>query len=463
MKFKDFFQYDKELASYTEDDGRKVTLGKLALPLFLEITLRSMMNTVNTLILSRYTETAAGAIGTASTLLNFIMMLFSMISTGVTVIIVQNLGAGNRKRAGEAATLSVVFCGGLSLVLGVALSFFAPQLIGMMNLEGQQLAEAVEYFAIVCRFNVISSLITVLAAIARSYGKTQINFIIALMMNGFNALFCAIVVFRPFETPLYGISGVATARVLAECAALIVNFLFVRRMDIGMDFKAVLKPDFKLIGQIFRFGLPSGVGSISYSVSSIVTTALVGSLGTMAITTKTYVTTIAFYSTMLGNSIGQATGILIGRYVGRGDMEKAYRLGLQSMKAGVLCNICFAGMMFVLTGPLFKLFFNASDEIITLARAIMAIDVMVEVGRAMNNVEDNALRASGDVVYQAAVAMSGCWAFSVLFSFIFLKLGFGLYGVWMAFAMDECGRALLYLARWLSKKWMSKRIIKSEA
>ena len=463
MKIKDFFSYDRELASYVEENGHKVTLAALATPLFLELALRSMMNTVNTLILSRYTETAAGAIGTAGTLLNFLMLLFSMISTGVTVIIVQNLGAGNRKRAGEAATLSVVFCAVLSLVLGVAVSFFSAPLMGMMNLQGQQLEEAVEYFEVVCRCNVISTMITVLAAIARSYGKTRINFIIALLMNGFNALFCAIVVFRPFEVPLYGIHGVAVARILAECAALVVNILFIRRMEIGFTPRAILKPDLTLIGQIFRFGLPSGMGSISYSISTIITTALVGSLGTMVITTKTYVSTVAFYSTMLGNAIGQATSILIGRYVGRGDMDKAYRLGIQSMKVGVLCNVCFAGVMLALTGPLFRLFFNASEEVIRLAYSIMAIDIFVEAGRAMNNVEDNALRASGDVVFQASVAMGGCWAFSVLFSFIFVKLGLGLYGVWIAFAMDECGRALIYLSRWLSKKWTTKRIIRDAA
>ena len=133
------------------------------------------------------------------------------------------------------------------------------------------------------------------------------------------------------------------------------------------------------------------------------------------------------------------------------------------MKVGVLCNVCFAGVMLALTGPLFRLFFNASDEIIRLAYTIMAIDIFVEAGRAMNNVEDNALRASGDVVFQASVAMGGCWMFSVLFSFIFVKLGLGLYGVWIAFAMDECGRALIYLARWRSKKWTTKRIIKDES
>lgn len=459
-KIRSLFTYDRELSAYVEDNGHKVTLFSLAAPIFLETMLRSMMNTVNTLILSRYTETAAGAIGTATTLLNFLMLLFTTIATGVTVIIVQNLGAGNRRRAGEAATLSVAFCGIASLVVGVVMSFFAPQLMAMMNLQGQQLKEAVEYFSVVCKFNVISSLITVLAAITRSYGKTRINFIIAVLMNGFNALFCAIVVFRPFETPLHGITGVAVARVLAEATALCINILFVRRMHIGFDVKAVLHPRWELIRQIFKFGIPSGIGSFSYSISSIVTTALVGSLGTMAITTKTYVGTISFYSTLVGAALGQATSILIGRNVGRGDMDRAYRLCLQSLKVALLCNAGFALVMFALTGPLFRLFFNASEEIVALARIIMGIDIIVEASRAMNNVEDNALRASGDVVFQAGVALTGCWCISVLFAFIFVKLGLGLWGVWIAFAMDETIRAFVYLGRWRSRKWTSKRIIR---
>lgn len=461
-RLKRLFSYDRELTTVMDEDGRKLTLFSLALPIFFETALRTMMNTVNAMILSRYSETAAGAIGTATTLLNFIMMLFSMISTGVTVIIVQNLGAGNRKRAGEASTLSVVFCAVMSLVLGILLAGFAPQLMGLMNLEGQQLAEAVEYFGIVCKFNVISSLITVFAAITRSYGQTRINFIIALLMNVFNALFCAIVVFRPFETPLYGISGVAVARVLAETLACVINIVFVARMHIGFSIRSVLKPDWTLIKQIFQFGVPSGIGGFSYSISSIITTAIVGGLGTLAVTTKTYVSSVAFYSALVSSAMGQAASILIGRNVGSGDMDRAYRLCLQSVKVSVLCNIVFASMLWLFADPIFKLFFNASDEIVSLARSIMAVDILVEAGRAMNNIEDNALRASGDVVFQAAVGLSSCWLLSVMFAYIFVKCGLGLYGVWIAFAMDECGRGLTYLLRWKSKRWMNKRIITDE-
>ncbi|MBR3842592.1 MAG: MATE family efflux transporter [Christensenellaceae bacterium] len=463
-KVKRFFSYDKSLTSYIAEDGKKITLFNLALPIFFESVLRTLMNTVNSMVLSRYSETAAGAIGTASTILMFMMMLFSMISTGVTVIIQQNLGAGNRERAGEAATLSVVFCGLMSLILGSLISGFSEELMGgLMSLQGQQLEEAVEYFKIVSTFNLFSTLMVVFAAITRSYGRTRVNFVVALLMNGFNALFGYLVVFRPIEIPLYGISGVATARVLAEVLALTINIICVARMKIGFSIKAILKPKWDLVKEIFKFGLPSGVGGFSYSISQMLSTAIIGSFGTLAVTTKAYLGSVTFYSALVSSSMGQATSILIGRNVGSNHMDKAYRLCLQSMKVAILCNVCFASVLCIFTRPIFQTLFAASDEVINLAQGIMAVDIFVEAGRAMNNVEDNALRSSGDVVYQMAIGLGSCWFLSVLFSYILGDLcGLGLYGCWIAFAMDECGRGLMYLARWLSKKWMSKRIIKDD-
>lgn len=462
-KIKNFFKYDSSLTSYIGEDGKKITLFSLALPIFFESVLRTLLNTVNSTVLSRFTETAAGAIGTATTILNFMTMLFSMISTGVTVIIVQNLGAGNRKRAGEAATLSVVFCTTASLIVGIIASAFAKELMLFMNLEGQQLQEAIEYFEIVSGFNFISALIIVFSAITRSYGRTRYNFIVALIMNALNAAFCSIVVFRPFETPLYGISGVAIARISAEAIACIINIVLVARMKIGFTIKAALRPKLDLIKQVFKYGVPAGVGGFSYSISTMLSTAIIGGFGTLAVTTKAYLSSITFYSALISSSMGMATSILIGRNVGRGDMEKAYKLCIQSMKVAILSNASFSAVLACCAGPIFRFLFNASDEVVALAQGIMFVDIFVEIGRAMNNVEDNALRSSGDVIYQMAIGLSSCWALSVFFSLVLGKwCGLGLYGCWIAFAMDECGRGLMYFIRWKGKKWMTKRIIRDE-
>ena len=413
------------------------------IPLFLESALRSLMGSVNSVIMSRFTQTAAGAIGTANTIINFMSSLFAMISSGVTVIVVQNLGAGNRKRAADAASLSIAICGLLSLVLGFILSLMSRQLMGgLMNLTGEQLEEAVEYFRIVSRYNIFTTLISVFSAIGRSYGRKKINLVISVLMNVINALMSMIVVFRPFETPLHGVTGVAIGRVTAVFIAFMVNLILILRIRIGLNKEAVLHPDMTLIGDIIRYVLPSGIGTISYSVSMIFSSAIIGIFGSAVVTANTYINSVKSFSTALGISAGVATSVLIGWNVGRGDMEKAYRVNFEAIKIALLTNVGFSTISAVFAKPIFRAMFSASDEILALVQPIMFIEVILNIGRSVNVVEESSLRAAGDVVYQMIVGMASCWLCSVLFCYINgVVLGYGLIGCWFAFLLDEWVRA----------------------
>ena len=462
-KIKDFFKIDKSLLSIESKDGIKLSLISLSIPILFETALRSLMNTVNTFLLSYHSETAAAAVATASQLQRLLMIFYTVVSSGVTVIIAQNLGAGNRKRAGEAATLSVVFCFLMSLIIGILGSIYAREVMIWMNLEGELLDEATKYFKIVSAFNFTQTMITVYAAITRSYGKTKINFVVALLMNAFNALFNWIVIFRPFETPFFGIEGVAQTRIIAEALALLINIILVARQKIEFAWKSILRPKFDLIVEIVKFGVPSGIGTISYSVSQTLTTRIMATTGAIALTTKSYVTSIVFFSHLISSAMGQASSVLIGQLVGKGEVEKAYRMGVQNVKIAVFCNIIFSAILWIFSDALLGTFNISNPEIFELGRTIMFIDIFVEIGRAMNNIEDNSLRASGDVIYQAVVAIVSCWVMSVGFCQILgVWAGLGLVGCWMAFALDECSRGIAYMVRWHSRKWQTKRIIKEK-
>ncbi|MBR3304396.1 MAG: MATE family efflux transporter [Christensenellaceae bacterium] len=462
-KIRKFFTIDKSLLSIEAADGTKLSLIQLAIPIFFEVTLRNLVNSANTWILSYSSETAAAAVATASQIQRLLMIFYTVISSGVTVIIAQYLGAGNRKRASEAATISVVFCFVMSLLIGLICSAFARPIMIMMNLEGELLEEAVKYFRIIASFNFTQTMITVYAAITRSYGKTRINFVIALMMNVLNAGLNAIVVFRPFETPFYGIEGVATTRIIAEAISLITNIILVNRAGIRFAWKSLLKPKFDLVWEIIKVGVPSGVGSMSYSISQTVSTAIMASTGMIALTTKSYVSSLVFFSYLISIALGQSSAVLIGQLVGKGEMDKAYRMEKQNVKLAVTANIIFSTCMWLASDLLLGTFHIENPEILELGKKVMFVDIFVEIGRAMNNVEENSLRASGDVLWQAVIAMTSCWAVSVFFSQVLgVWCGLGLIGCWMAFAMDEIGRGIAYMIRWESKRWMTKRLIKDE-
>ena len=99
--------------------------------------------------------------------------------------------------------------------------------------------------------------------------------------------------------------------------------------------------------------------------------------------------------------------------------------------------------------------FTSSTEIIEMTSTIFLIDIAVEFGRAFNHVENNSLNGAGDVVFPMIVSIVSAWCMSILFSYILgIKCGLGLEGCWIAFAMDEIFRGMLFFHRFRSKKWI---------
>jgi len=72
----------------------------------------------------------------------------------------------------------------------------------------------------------------------------------------------------------------------------------------------------------------------------------------------------------------------------------------------------------------------------------------------------NALRAAGDARYVMVVASISMWTVRVCASYFFsFTLKLGPLGVWLAMGADFLVRGTSYLARWLSGKWQTKKVI----
>ena len=143
-----FLRANRDINRLETPEGQITLLG-LFLPLLIETLLRNLMGTVSVVILSQYSDNAVAAVGAATQLLNMVQIFYTLVATGVAIIINQNLGAGNRRYSGEVATVALALCAGLSILTGAAMSIFALPLMGMMQLTGEVLVLAADYFRIV--------------------------------------------------------------------------------------------------------------------------------------------------------------------------------------------------------------------------------------------------------------------------------------------------------------------------
>lgn len=84
----------------------------------------------------------------------------------------------------------------------------------------------------------------------------------------------------------------------------------------------------------------------------------------------------------------------------------------------------------------------------------MAVDLAVEVARAVNHIAESAFNANGEVKTPLLTATVSAWCCNVLLSYVFtVVLDWGLIGLWLAMIVDECFKASIYLLRWRTGKW----------
>ena len=459
FRIRDLNVFDKnnELNSLKTETGT-LTLAGLFVPIFAEQLLKNLMNTVTVWLMGHISDDAVAAIGVSTQVLTTVTMLYTMVCTGVTVVINQNLGAERRETASRTATASMHLLFVMSIVLGGLMALVADPVMRLMHLEARLAPDAALFLRITAGFSVFQAIMTCAMAVSRAYGNTFYPVLVSLIMNVLNAAGSYIVILRPFETPLSGISGIAIVRILSELASCVLMLILLRKVHPELrllNFRALSLP---IVKDILRIGIPNGMQTLSYSLSQTVTTGVLASLGAAAVASKIYVHNIVYYTYLTGNAMGQANALLVGRLTGMGEHERVYRMTMRHFVLNFILNVGFASVVALARFPLIRLF-TQDATIIAMAAGVIVIDIAVEAGRAFNHTFQGALTATGDAAM--VVMLCTTWGISVLFSYILgVKLGMGLAGCWIAFAMDELVRGLIQMARWKSRVWYTKSLVK---
>ncbi|MBQ3028721.1 MAG: MATE family efflux transporter, partial [Lachnospiraceae bacterium] len=102
----------------TMEINEKTSMLFLAGPIFVELLLNILINNVDTVMLSRYSENSVGAVGNANQMMFLFIIMFNVIASATGVVVAQYLGAKKTENMNQIYTLAIMF----NLTLGVILS-----------------------------------------------------------------------------------------------------------------------------------------------------------------------------------------------------------------------------------------------------------------------------------------------------------------------------------------------------
>ena len=208
-------------------------------------------------------------------------------------------------------------------------------------------------------------------------------------------------------------------------------------------------------------GLPSAGEQLSYSSSQVAITFFINMLGVEALATRTYCVNIIMFVYLFSISMAQGGAICIGHLIGEKKPHAAFLLGKYVMKKSVMITLILSCII-AASGHTLLSWLTSNPEIIRMGVIVLLIDVVLEIGRPINIFATNALRAAGDVNYPFYVGLIVMWSVAVGVGYLFgIYWAWGICGMWVAFALDENIRGIIFVRRWYGMKWVNKSFVRS--
>ena len=205
---------------------------------------------------------------------------------------------------------------------------------------------------------------------------------------------------------------------------------------------------------ILHIGLPGAAENLSWELAFMVSVAAVGIMGTHALATQAYVLQFNMWILISGAAIGIAVETVVAHLVGARHLREAHVLVKRAQTIGFAVTTVVALMM-AWQGSSLIGWFTSDPLILEEGRRLFWWSILLETGRTFNLIVISALRATGDSRYpfyagagsMAVVLAGGSWLLGV-------HWGWGLTGVWIAYAADEWIRGLMMWHRWVSRGWI---------
>ncbi len=427
----------------------------LAWPLLVELVLAVAIGVAGTSLAAHISDAAGAAFAIANQISVTLFLLFRIVGSGIGVVITQSLGGGHRERANRVALAAVgasTWIGALTALLALA---GAVPLLKLLQTPADVLPLAAPFLMALAPALLFDAWNASMAAVMRAHLRTRDTLLVLVAMHSSHVLLAVPLMQGWGPLPELGLPGFALALALSRALGLALHLLLWRR-HLGIVTAA---PDWwrlprRELAEVLHIGVPAAAENIAWRLSFMASMAAAGTLGAHALATHAYVQQIGSMVIVFSLATGFAVEIMVGHMVGAGELGEAHRLVRSALARGLVISGVVSAAV-ALAGHWLLGLFTSDPAIIREGYVLLWLGVLVELGRTYNLVVINALRAAGDVRYpvmagaasMVLVLAGGSWVLGIHF-------GFGLAGLYIAFAADEWIRGLTMWRRWSMHAWV---------
>ena len=343
---------------------------------------------------------------------------------------------------------------GLWLSLGFAL-LTLPLFIWsrpVMDLLGQTEAVSVmvsQYLAIAGWGIIPALLVMVLKSYLAALERTQVVFWITILAGIANALANYAFIFGNWGAPELGIRGAAIASLSSHIVSLIAVIAYVLWvLPQHQIFVRLWRPDWDMLGRVFRLGLPIGFTGLSEVGLFAASAMMMGWLGTVALAAHGIAVQLASMTFMIHLGISNVATIRAGNAFGRRDPDHLARGAI----AATVMSLAVAAVTiigFVLwPEPLIDLFMQRDEparaQILAVGVGLLAMAALFQLVDGAQAIALGLLRGVQDTKVPMILAGISYWVIGIPVSYLLgFVVGLEGIGVWLGLVVGLGVAAIL--------------------
>jgi len=403
---------------------------------------------------------ANAAIGVSWQIFLVVIVFISSLFTGMSVLVARFAGAGDAEKVDRVVYQAFLTAIGISLGIMAPLGYFAtPWLLDLVNAAPAVKAEAMPFLRIMFGFSSGMLIFFMLAGALRSAGDARTPMVLGIAMTVLNLVLNVVLIRGLGPIPAFGTRGSAMGTCITSWLIAVYALwkLWTGGWVVAFPKARGLGPDWSIIKELFRFGLPTGIQGIAMNIGGVLMLSFIGSLAQSAAAQGAFaVSYTELFSLITWTSVGLmgSAAAVAGQNLGAGHPDRSAQAVHVAARYGLSVAV-FVGLFFLFLPRQLLAVFGMHDPVVVdigvqLLRVLSLSGLFITVALAYTG----GLQGTGDTKSPLYISMIS--QILVPLGICFFIRGTGKLDpidIWLAILAGHVTRCVLSVLRFRQGKW----------
>ena len=389
---------------------------QIMIPVALQQAINMGVNMMDTVMLGSFGEAQLSASSLANSFYNLFVILCMGINGGCSVLAAQYWGAGDKKMVRETFNLAIRLATVLSLLFAAVTALFPEEIMRIYSTEADVIAYGVKYLRITAIVYFFHGTSQVTVLMMRCVQEAKLGLRVSIISFFVNVFFNWVFIFGKLGAPRMEIAGAALGTLIARVVEFAVTFIFVMVKDKKLELRPrhlLRGPTKELYYNYFRLGAAALVSDCMLGLGANAINMVLGRMGAAVVAANAICQVVDRLFTTVISGVSNASAVVTGNTVGRGEREKAIQQGqtfyLLSLAFGTV-----SGILVLIFGKFTLSFYNLDPATVVLAEQMIVAYCFIAFFQSVQSVmTKGVLRGGGDTRFLMVADVLFMWIVSI--------------------------------------------------